>query len=65
MKKLRTEPDCLEIFSESKIGILICAGVDNHIKDENQYESYLRGCEKQVLKHIENPKFTQNSIVRT
>lgn len=65
MKKFRMESDYLEIFPQSKIGILICTGIDNHIKDEHQYESYLRDCEKLALKHIENPEFTQNPIIRT
>lgn len=65
MKKFRMEPDYLALFPESKIGILICTGIDNHIKDENKYKSYLRDCEKLALKHIENPEFTQNPIIRT
>ena len=65
MKKFRMEPDYLALFPESKIGILICTEIDNHIKDENKYKSYLRDCEKLALKHIENPEFTQNPIIRT
>lgn len=55
----------MEIFPESKIGILICTGIDNHIKEEDKYAPFLRECEKLSLKHIENPEFTQNPIIRT
>lgn len=65
MKKFRLEQDYLDIFPDSKIGILICTGIDNHIKDETKYEGFLRECEKEAQKHIENPEFTQNPIIRT
>ncbi|MDO4869995.1 MAG: B3/4 domain-containing protein [Bacillota bacterium] len=65
MKKFIMEQDYLELFPESKIGILICEGIDNHIKEEDKYESFLRECEKLAQKHIQNPEFTQNPIIRT
>lgn len=65
MKKFRLEQDYLDIFPDSKIGILICTGIDNHIKDETKYEGFLRECEKESLQYTQNPEFTQNPIIRT
>ena len=65
MKKFVMEQPFLDIFPESKIGILVCKGIDNHIKEEDKYADYLKECQKLAAKHIENPEFTQNPIIRT
>ena len=65
MKKFILEQDYLEIFPDSKIGILICNGIDNRIKDENKYREYLDNAQKEALKHIENPEFAQNQVIKT
>ena len=60
MKKFIIEKDFLEIFPEAKIGVLVCEGIDNHIKDEGRYEEYLKeSCEKALI-HVSNPEFTEN-----
>lgn len=65
MKKFIMEQPYLEIFPESKIGILVCKGIDNHIKDEDKYADFLKECQQLAHQHIENPEFTQNPIIRT
>ena len=65
MKKFVMEQPYLDIFPESKIGILVCKGIDNHIKEEDKYADYLKECQKLAQVHIENPEFTQNPIIRT
>ena len=65
MKKFILEQPYLDIFPESKIGILICTGIDNHIVDENKYVEYLENAQKEALKHIANPEFTENPVIRT
>ena len=65
MKKFILEQPYLDIFPESKIGILVCTGIDNHIVDENKYVDYLQEAQKEALKHIANPEFTQNPVIRT
>ena len=42
MKKFVMEKDFLEIFPDAKIGVLVCCGIDNHVKDEEKYVPYLR-----------------------
>ena len=65
MKKFILEQPYLEIFPDSKIGILVCTGIDNHIVDENKYVDYLESAQKEALKHIANPEFTENPVIRT
>ena len=64
MKKFILESDYLELFPNSKIGILICNGIDNKIKEEEKYRSFLDDAQKEALKHIENPEFTENPTLR-
>ena len=65
MKKFIMEKDFLEIFPDAKIGILVCRGIDNHIKVENRYADYLAEAQIEAAKHITNPEFTENPIIRT
>lgn len=65
MKKFILEKEYLDIFPDSKIGILVCTGIDNHIKDEEKYAKYLQEAQKEAKKYIENPEFTQNPVIKT
>lgn len=65
MKKFILEQPFLDIFPESKIGILVCKGINNQITDENKYVDYLQNAQQEAMKHIENPEFTENPIIRT
>ena len=65
MKKFILEQPFLDIFPEAKIGILVCKGVNNQITDENKYADYLQNAQQEAMKHIENPEFTENPIIRT
>ena len=46
MKKFVLKDDFLELFPEAQIGILVCRGIDNHVKEEDKYAPWLRECEK-------------------
>lgn len=65
MKKFVMEQPFLEIFPESRVGILVCRDIDNTIKDEDRYADWLDECQKLAAVHIENPEFTANPIIRT
>ena len=41
MKKFVMEQAYLDIFPDSKIGILVCNGIDNHVKEEDKYADFL------------------------
>lgn len=64
MKRFIIEKDFLEIFPNAKIGILICNNIDNHIKDNEKYVGYLKEAQKLAQKHIQNPEFTENPIIK-
>ena len=65
MKKFIMKEDFLEIFPEAQIGILVCRGIDNHVKEEGKYDDWLRECEKLSAQFTENPEFTSNPVIRS
>lgn len=65
MKKFVLEEDFLKIFPDSKIGILVCEGIDNHIKDKEKYGDYLQSACKEAMRYVQNPEFTENPVIRT
>lgn len=64
MKKFIMKEDFLEIFPDAVIGILVCKGIDGHVKDEGKYIPWLRACEQEAQKHLGAEEFTQNPVVR-
>ncbi len=64
MKKFILKEDFLELFPEAQIGILVCKGIDNHVKDEEKYAPWLRECEKVSAQYTSNPEFTSNPVIR-
>ncbi len=65
MKKFVIEEPIFEIFPQIQAGILVCRGIDNHIKDESRYEDYLREAEKAAAQYVTAPEFTDNPVIRT
>ncbi len=65
MKKFIIEDKMFEIFPDMQIGILVCKGIDNHIKDESRYENYLRSAEKEAAQYVTATEFTDNPVIRT
>lgn len=65
MKKFIIEEPIFEIFPQIQIGILICKGIDNHIKEQDRYESYLRDAEKTAAQYVAAPEFADNPVIRT
>ena len=64
MKKFILDPSFLELFPESRIGVLVCNGIDNHVEQEDRYASWLRESEKMSAVYTANPEFTENETVR-
>ncbi len=65
MKKFIIEKDFLDIFPDAKIGVILCRGIDNTIKDGDKYVEYLKASQKEAMKHIENPEFIENPVIKT
>ena len=64
MKKFILDPSFLELFPESRIGVLVCKDIDNHVKEEERYAPWLRECEKASAAYTANPEFTENETIR-
>ncbi|WP_338911967.1 B3/4 domain-containing protein [Clostridium perfringens] len=64
MKKFIIEDDFWELFPNAKIGIITCNGIDNTIKDENQYQDMLSQGEKEALTHLPNEEFSSNEVIK-
>ena len=64
MKRFILDPSFLELFPESRIGVLVCKGIDNHVTQEDKYAPWLRDCEKLSAAYTVNPEFTENETVR-
>ncbi|NGT31925.1 B3/4 domain-containing protein [Clostridium perfringens] len=64
MKKFIIEDDFCELFPNAKIGIITCNGIDNTIKDENQYKDMISQGEKEALTHLPNEEFSSNEVIK-
>ncbi|MFR4052779.1 MAG: B3/4 domain-containing protein [Clostridium perfringens] len=64
MKKFIIEDDFWELFPNAKIGIITCNGIDNTIKDENQYKDMISQGEKEALTHLPNEEFSSNEVIK-
>ena len=64
MKKFIIEDDFWELFPNTKIGIITCNGIDNTIKDENQYKDMISQGEKEALSHLPNEEFSSNEVIK-
>lgn len=64
MKKFVIEDSFWSLFPNAKIGIVICRGIDNSIKDKDQYAEMISEAEKEALKHLQNEEFSKNSVIK-
>ena len=64
MKKFIIEDDFWELFPNAKIGIITCNGIDNTIKDENQYKDMISQGEKEALNHLPNEEFSSSEVIK-
>ena len=64
MKKFIIEDDFWELFPNAKIGIITCNGIDNTIKDENQYKDMISQGENEALTHLPNEEFSSNEVIK-
>ncbi|GLC31745.1 B3/B4 domain-containing protein [Clostridium omnivorum] len=64
MKKFVIEDDFWSLFPSARIGVIICNGIDNSIKDEEKYKETLLEAEKEALKHLQNEEFSSNGVIK-
>lgn len=64
MKKFIIENDFWSLFPNARIGVIICNGIDNSIKDEEKYKETLLEAEKEALKYLQNEEFSSNEVIK-
>lgn len=65
MKKIICREDFWELFPDSRIGIVVCSGICNIYRDdEEQYEKMIRESEKAALAFLGEPNFTDNRVIK-
>lgn len=63
MKKFIIEEEFWSLFPKAKIGVIICEGIDNSVKNELIYEEMLSKAEIEAHKFFQNEEFSSNSAV--
>lgn len=46
------------------MGIIVCTGIDNTVKDTAPYEKMLADAEKEVFNHLKDEEFSNNEVIR-
>lgn len=64
MKKFIVEDDFWSMFPSTRIGVVICNGIDNSLKDEEKYKATLLEAEKEALKYLQNEEFSSNEVIK-
>lgn len=64
MKKFIIEDEFWNLFSNAKIGIITCYGIDNSIKDKDKYQNMISESEKEVSKYLQNEEFSSNEVIK-
>ncbi|WP_055669705.1 B3/B4 domain-containing protein [Desnuesiella massiliensis] len=64
MKKFIVEDSFWNLFPNAKIGIVICHGIDNSIRDKEQYAEMILEAEKEAMKHLQNEEFSSNPVIK-
>ena len=64
MKKFIIENDFWDLFPNAKIGVIVCKGINNSIKDEDKYKDMISSAEKEALTHLNNAEFSKNQVIK-
>lgn len=63
MSRFIIEDDFWSLFPHAKIGIVICEGIDNSIRDVEKYERLLQEAEKEAHKFLRLEEFSSNPVI--
>ncbi len=64
MKKFIIEEDFWSLFPSARIGVVICHGINNTIKDKEAYKEMLSNSEKVALTYLKNEEFSSNEAIK-
>jgi len=65
VKNFVIEDDFWSLFPSVKIGVVICNGIDNTIRNEEGYMDMILKAEKESLKYLQNAEFSNNEVIKT
>ncbi len=65
MKNFIIEDEFWSVFPNAKIGVVICHGIDNSVKDKEQYDEMLLKAEQEALKYLKDSEFSNNEVIKT
>jgi DNA/RNA-binding domain of Phe-tRNA-synthetase-like protein len=64
MKKFVIEDSFWSLFPDAKIGIVVCNGIDNSIKDKEQFAEMISKGETEALKYLQDAEFSNNRVIK-
>ncbi|MFT5875050.1 MAG: DNA/RNA-binding domain of Phe-tRNA-synthetase-like protein, partial [Clostridium sp.] len=64
MKKFIIEDDFWELFPQARIGVVVCTGIDNAIRDEDKFKELLSQAEIKALTYLTEEQFSNNSVIQ-
>ncbi|NPC90751.1 B3/4 domain-containing protein [Bacillus sp. WMMC1349] len=64
MKKFVIADDFWGLFPNARIGIVVCKGIDNSIKDTNKYKDIIEHSKKEALQYLQNEEFSSNEVIK-
>ncbi|MED1721592.1 B3/4 domain-containing protein [Brevibacillus parabrevis] len=63
MPRFIVEDDFWSLFPQAKIGVVICQGIDNSIKDVEVYEKLLQEAEKEAQQFLKPEELSSNPVI--
>ena len=64
MKKFVIEDSFWSLFPNAKIGIVVCHGIDNSIKDKEQFAEMISEGETEALNYLQDAEFSNNRVIK-
>jgi DNA/RNA-binding domain of Phe-tRNA-synthetase-like protein len=64
MKKFIVEDGFWELFPQARIGVVVCKGIDNVIRDEDKFKELLSQAESKALTYLTEEQFSKNSVIQ-
>lgn len=64
MKKFIVEDSFWSLFPNAKIGVVICKGIDNTIKEKDQYMKLISESEQEALKYLQDEQLSNNQVIK-
>lgn len=62
-KRFVIKNDFWEVFPDAKIAVAVCKGIDNKVKDPEQYRALLDKAEEDCLQYLPNPELSNNPVI--